>query len=325
MEFSPPICRDHFNSALDRDAAKALFKASVSYVSIETFSYCNRKCWFCANSFIPRADLKANQVIDPALFEKVVQGLGEIDYDKTVNMSGYNEPMADKRILEHISFVRRLVPKARISIFSNGDYLTRAFLEALHEAGLNELYLSIHTGNNEALHDDKVKKRIAHYQDHLGLDVRMSHMEPGKQYKGRIQFKDMFIQLYEPNMKTMGSDMGGLIKDVANAYNRTEPCFEPTRHFTVEFNGNVVPCCRIRTDADTHKNLALCSMDDVDDIFQAYMHPTTTEWRKSVSFTGEKTFPCDTCDNSLYKGNVIVNWRLKRMQAQLSAREKGAT
>ena len=227
MKLAPPIHYNHFDASLSREDAKALFKSSVSYVSIETFSYCNRKCWFCANSFIPRADTKANKVMETELLEKIVRGLGEINYTKTINISGYNEPMADKRIVDHIAVVRRHVPQATISIFSNGDYLTIKMLEALYEAGLNELYLSIHTGNNEALNVAKVEKRIAHYRD-IGLDVRMSHMEPGKQYKGRIPYKDMFIQLYEPNMKTMGSDMGGLIKDVEHTHHRTEACFEPT-------------------------------------------------------------------------------------------------
>ena len=254
--------------------------------------------------------------MDAALLEKIVRGLGEIDYAKTINMSGYNEPMADKRIIDRIAVVRRHVPRAQISIFSNGDYLTREMLDALYKAGLNELYLSIHTGNNEALNEAKVENRIAHYRD-IGLDVRMSHMEPGKQYKGRIKYKNMFIQLYEPNMKTRGSDMGGLIKDVEHTYHRTEPCFEPTGHFTVEYNGNVVPCCRIRTDADEHKDMSMCSMNDLDDVFQAYVHPATVAWRKSVSFPGEKEFPCNACDNALFKGNALVNWRLKRLQSEI--------
>ena len=30
------------------------FKESLKFIEIEIFSYCNRKCWFCPNSFVDR-------------------------------------------------------------------------------------------------------------------------------------------------------------------------------------------------------------------------------------------------------------------------------
>jgi MoaA/NifB/PqqE/SkfB family radical SAM enzyme len=317
MLLKPPVTQDHFVMGLGPAAARRLFKQYVTYVNVETFSYCNRKCWFCANSFLDRHS--ANQIMEDAFLGMIVRDLAEIDFDGTVNLNGYNEPLADDIIFEHIHAVRTKVPRARISIFSSGDFLTRERLERLHEVGLNELRLSIHTGNNEDLNDAKVEKRIQHYEEKLGLDVRMQKSERGVRYKGQIDFRDMFIRLYEPNMRTLGSDMGGLIEGVETKHRRVCPCLEPAVHLTVEFDGSVVPCCRIRTDAPQHKDLAICSLRDVSSIFEAYVHPKAVAWRRSLSTFGEKQSPCATCDNALIKDTVVTRAKFHRVERMLKA------
>jgi MoaA/NifB/PqqE/SkfB family radical SAM enzyme len=293
----------------------------VNFVNVETFSYCNRKCWFCANSFLDRHS--ANMIMEDAIFGMIVRDLGEIDFDGTVNLNGYNEPLADDIIFDHIQAVRTKVPRAHVSIFSSGDFLTRERLERLHDVGLNELRLSIHTGNNEDLNDEKVERRIQYYRDKLGLKVHMERAEKGVRYKGQIDFRDMFIRLYEPNMRTLGSDMGGLI-DVENKHRRVCPCLEPAVHLTVEFDGSVVPCCRIRTDAPQHKDLAFCSMRDVGSIFEAYVHPKAVAWRRSVSTFGEKQSPCSTCDNALIKDTIVTRAKFRRVEQMVRATDEMA-
>ncbi len=311
-----PVNKDHFRSDLDEEASRDLFKQSVSWINLETFSHCNRQCWFCANSYIDR--LSGNQELDSKILDMVVKNLASINYSGVINLSLYNEPLFDESIIGPIKTIRDHCPNAQITVFSNGDFLNEDYLTRLSDAGLNKIHLSIHTGNNEDLNDQKVQARIRFYREKIGLKINMSIESPGEQYKGTTKFGNIDIQLYEPNMRVMGSNMGELIAEVEQHENRTNPCFDPAAQFTIEYGGKVVPCCRIRTDAKEHADMHFCSLHDVDSIFQAYTHPRAVEWRRSVSFYGDKQSPCSTCDNAVFEGNWIEKKVLNRLKESIA-------
>ena len=206
------IERQHFRPGISAGEARRLFKSSVHFVESETFSYCNRKCWFCANSFIDRKS--ANVYLSEEVFAKILRDLNSIEYAGTVNLSNYNEPLADRAIVGHIAAVRKAAPAATISVYSNGDYVNAEYLAELRDAGLNEIYLSIHTGDREDLNDDKVERRVSSLSRKIGAEVEFSKYQPGVQYKATVKYPGMRIQMYEPNMKTLGSNMGELIKGI---------------------------------------------------------------------------------------------------------------
>lgn len=303
---------EHFRTGVGPAEARSLFKRSVEFVGLETFSYCNRKCWFCANSFIDRKT--ANLFLDEGILAMVLRDLAEIDFDRTINLSSYNEPLADPVILDHLRRVRREVPRAQLSLYSNGDYLNRDYLDRLHDAGLNELYLSLHTGDHEDLNDSKVERRLRYFRDRCGLDITMTRIEPGVRYKGRADYRGMYVQFYEPNMRTLGSNMGELIEDVETRYVRTCPCLEPLTHLTIDYTGFVVPCCRIRSDAKEHKPYVICDLREVPSIFDAYTHPNAVAWRRSLSSFGVKDHPCGTCDNAQVAGSWLNRWRFRKIE-----------
>src|SRR5262245_6641940 len=113
----------HFVAANSRDEARTLFASSVKVVEIEIFTYCNRACWFCPNSKIDRRS--SNNYMDEALYLRILSELAEIDYCGIVNFNRYNEPLADRVILDRLRQARALLPKATLQTYTNGDYLTR--------------------------------------------------------------------------------------------------------------------------------------------------------------------------------------------------------
>ena len=231
----------------------------------------------------------------------------------------YNEPLSDRAIVGHISRVREAAPAATISVYSNGDYVNAEYLAELRMAGLDEIHLSIHTGDREDLNDAKVERRVAVLSRKIGAEVRFSQYRPGVQYKAKVKYPGMRIQLYEPNMKTLGSNMGELIKAVERDFHRTSPCLEPFTHFTVNYNGQVVPCCHIRSDAAAHKNHVICDLHEVDTIFDAYAHARLVEWRRSLASFGEKSSPCGTCDNAVIPDTWATRRRFKAVAKTMGA------
>lgn len=131
----------------DGSSAQQLFKNIVFDITIETSSYCNRRCFYCPNSLHDR--ISKQVLLDSELFERLVGDLGSIDYSRRIQLGYYNEPLADPTIVDKVGRLRSALPGAFISIFSNGDYADEELLARLRAAGLNELSISLHTGNTK--------------------------------------------------------------------------------------------------------------------------------------------------------------------------------
>ena len=117
-------------------------------IEIELASFCNRKCWFCPNSFIDR---KSQSIELPdATYLKLINNLAEIDYDKLLNFHRFNEPLANKDlILKRVKQARSALPRAKLGIYTNGDYLDRAYLDALRDAGVTLIVMSYYFEKNK--------------------------------------------------------------------------------------------------------------------------------------------------------------------------------
>ena len=57
---------------------------------------------------------------------------------------------------------------------------------------------------------------------------------------------------------------------IADEYVRTSPCLSPFYHFYVEFNGNVMPCCNLRSEIARHKYAIITGLNTSSDIFLIY-------------------------------------------------------
>ena len=73
---------------------KEFFKENLKLIEIETFSYCNRKCWFCPNSFVDR--LSDNKIMPEEVYLDLLNQLKEIDFSGDLTYSRYNEPTAKR-------------------------------------------------------------------------------------------------------------------------------------------------------------------------------------------------------------------------------------
>jgi radical SAM protein with 4Fe4S-binding SPASM domain len=101
------------------------------YVEVETTTYCNRRCDYCPNSVFDRG-LRQNEVRMPEdLFYKIVSDLGRNHFCNQFSPHNYGEPLADERMPYLLEMARHEMPKARIALYTNGDYLTPELFERL--------------------------------------------------------------------------------------------------------------------------------------------------------------------------------------------------
>lgn len=114
-------------------------------LQIETIAACNAKCVFCT---YPTMKRKRGRMED-SVYQKILTDAQEVDGITSISLQGLGEPLSDKDIVRRVYQARGAFPKAEISIYTNGSYLTPAMSERLRGAGLSRLVVSL-TGTNAA-------------------------------------------------------------------------------------------------------------------------------------------------------------------------------
>ena len=231
-----------------------------------------------------------------ACWRAIVEDLGTIDYDGSITWCRYSEPTSEERIVERIREVRRVAPRSRIGIDSNGDYLDSDYLERLVAAGLNRLWIDIYLPDDEnydlatvRTHHDRFLKRIDKKATVVGL-------EPELVSRVDVPGLDMAVTVRNlASMKTRDlSDRGGLIQ-IARRTSRVSPCYAPFKNLPIDWDGSVVVCCQVRSDATKHKDAVVAKIgENGTGLIEAYL--AMAGWRDSLKGFGPKAGPCASCN-----------------------------
>ncbi len=229
-----------------------------------------------------------------SLYNSILNELAEIDYCGLISYSRYNEPLADKVILERLCQARAALPNATLHANTNGDYLTPDYLDQLYASGLRSLNIQAYLGNKDPYDHERIRAKIDKLTAKLGLSSTMVRDEPGIWLEVRLEYKNMAIRLYGRNFEVNGCNRGEEVP-IAFHQSRTSPCLSPFYHFYIDYNGSVMPCCNLRSDSPLHKECVITNLDDQPGIFLAYASETASQWRRSLIGYGEKEGVCKTC------------------------------
>lgn len=288
---------DQFKSSLSPEEARALFKGSVGFVEIETFTYCNRKCWFCPNATMPSRQSKSgNQYMDEGLYLRILADLRSVEYRGKIQFGRYNEPLADRIILTRIEQARQHCPDAYLYAHTNGDYLTRGYLDELRAAGLTALRIQTYLGNNDRYDEARMLALQRQHLEKLGLNiVRTVVSIPNVRHCHQTDYPGLQVTIDAKNFDAIGNDRGGLVQVNPLEGIRKAPCFIPFTDLYVDWTGDTVPCCNIRSDRAEHQNYIVSRLQDGPSIFDAYV--ALHGWREHLLRFGPKHAPCDTCNH----------------------------
>ena len=287
------IGKEAFSPARDRQSAKELFARSVQRIEVETHSYCNRRCDYCPNAAGDR--LGENRRMDDEIWFLLLDNLREIGYASNFIFASYNEPLADRIILQRIREAREYLPQARLMIYTNGDYLNPAYLAELTEAGLDYLHISIHTSPGERYGEVPALNHIAQLVKRMDTAVHFQQLKAGEFIVAKMPHEKMEIEIRAINYWQHGTDRGGLIDGIAVRPDRTMPCHFPFAHFHMGYTGTVVPCCHIRSDSESHRSYRYGNLHDHGSIFEIYAGQVATDWRRHLVSFNPKMDPCRTC------------------------------
>jgi MoaA/NifB/PqqE/SkfB family radical SAM enzyme len=295
------IVDEHFRAIQDRGEAIRLFRRSVSMVEIETFSYCNRRCWFCPNSLIDRQS--TNEYMAEDLYLRILDQLAEANYRQMISFSRYNEPLADRIILHRLEQARARLPESILHTNTNGDYLTPHYLGELAAAGLRSLNIQVYLGNDDRYDHERMRARLARTIEQLQLSAAIVRDEPNVWLEGTAETSGIRIRIYARNFEVNGCNRGEIVP-IQLAYRRTSPCLSPFHHVYIDFNGKVMPCCNLRSDVPGHGSAVVDDMNTANDVFLIYASQTMAAWRRSLVGFEQKAGHCAACSFVTYDDTV---------------------
>jgi len=193
---------------------RADFKRLVRIVYIETTTECNLRCSYCPNSKYERSLKRNRELMDVALFHKIIDHLKEIKWSGEIEPHSYGEPLLDPRLDDLISYARRQLPQSDINLHSNGELLTLERYLLLVESGVNKFTVTQHLPT--------IPKGI---QDILDYRTTNGNMNVDFSYQKLDQVWNR----------------GGLI-DVKRRI-KIKKCYMPIRTIGFDYVGNVLVCC----------------------------------------------------------------------------------
>lgn len=183
------------------------------WVQIETSTYCNRKCHGCPVSLFPRE----KAFMSDETFTKIVDDLSGLRFSGVIHLHSFNEPLADRTIVEKVRLISKSLPNAKIKMNSNGDFLTLKLLKQLVSAGLGELYVT--------QYDGKISDRLLKILDKTGNRER-----------------EILAVRVKSDLDFVGN-RAGLLGNVAVYEPMLADCNRPSNHLVINYKGDVVICC----------------------------------------------------------------------------------
>lgn len=288
---------DMFDPEVSRNRSKWLFKKYVHDVELENHSYCNRTCWFCPNAFLDRRSKSI--IMTDEVFGKILANLAEIDYSELLEWSGYAEHFAEPSFLLRLAESRKVLPHARLIVFTNGDYLDRDMLDYVLSLRA-KVHVDIYPPEGDEFNEKKIEAAIQKFQKRTGYNVLPKEPDKGgwgdydiRNAAGEIVSSLKVGKYTTDNIYTRG---GAMNIPKRATYQRTAVCMKPVYHMNVNYDGNGMLCCHTRTDFEGHKDAVIADLSDSgEDMFSFFTKLAPA--RRALLGPGKKCGVCKTCDD----------------------------
>jgi MoaA/NifB/PqqE/SkfB family radical SAM enzyme len=287
------IDADSLVAQTDPQRQRRLFARLVGMVEVEVHSYCNRTCWFCPNSYIDRRT--ETKLMDEAVYTRLLADLGEIGFAGVITYSRYNEPFAHDSFYTRLAQARQAVPDATLHTNTNSDYLTDETLARAYDSGLRSLNCQIYlpeefpfSRENVAVIGGRIRSKIA------TASFDLTRQDPDWiEYTGH--YRDMALRLYARDFNVNGVRRANV--RIGKLRPRSCPCLQPFFSVYIDYTGDVMPCCNLRSDVPEHQCGILGRIDrEPGSVFRIFAGDLAAAWRREMVPWEPKRSPCDECN-----------------------------
>jgi radical SAM protein with 4Fe4S-binding SPASM domain len=178
-------------------------KPLFSIIEFNLLNYCNRNCAFC-----PTVIPYKKKEMSLELYAYILLQLQEINYSGVISFSGFSEPLYHTELYYLVDLKTRLIPKAHLTINTNGDRLTKEMVNVLLKKGVNDICISKYEDNNKLNKFEKM--------DNVYIKDRFSNNDFINNRAGSL------YEIKEP------------LKNI---------CYYPYYFLYIDYNGDVLFCC----------------------------------------------------------------------------------
>ena len=254
--------------------------SNLRLVEIELFSYCNRKCSWCPNSYIDRQNKV--KYLDFGVLHSLLCELKQSGYSGNFSFSRYNEPFSNIKVLNMaIKMIKKTFPDAVMVSNTNGDYITEEIIETMF---IDELTIMDYDYKGRDYCLSKLQEwNVKDIQEH-------DHYFTGTYDNKKILYYYSWLE------KANISDRGGNLKDWS-LDKRENPCYEPLFFIGVNYDGTVSPCCNVRSDCQ-NRNYILGDLHEqsLSEMMKSKFYLDFVNAVTTGNFTED--MPCYYCNNS---------------------------
>ena len=279
-----------------------VLKYCITDVHIEISSYCNRSCVYCPVHFLSRKN--KGDKMQWEVFEKCIGELAEIGYEGTLWFCLFNEPLYDRPFLfKVLDYINHYLPKCCMKIVTNGDYLTKDYLQELDRRRVKEVTVSVHY-NGRWDHDTQ-KDSFREILQRIGVGEQGKWVEGERRLDFIVDtstFGASSIQnfsLRSEDFEIHGMDRGGALHDNVSKLDNLDPCIYISTQLNISYDGKVVPCCNMCSDTPEVAGYIYGDLSKEDTIFSAYTSGKAAKFRKALfaprKDISETPVPCRQC------------------------------
>jgi len=298
-----------FTPVTSREDMKRAFKQGVTKIEIETSTQCNRHCDYCPNSqpgFEHR--LKKNDFLDIEMLRKMLSDLQEIDYCNTISLVGMNEFFMHEENFAYAELVKKKLPKVRLQIYSNGDYITREYLERAEAVGVDMIVVSFHLQAGKPYAADDVLERATKFIKRTQLPLAMTDFKKGARLHFQAQYKRLHILAGLVNWTSEGHNWSGSVESGKAMADAHTPCQSPVNILCLCQNGDFTLCCSVpreRTAENLANGAVLGNLANFRTIFHAYASDAMLYWRQHSFSTTKIPALCQGCSGRNHETNKL--------------------
>jgi 8-amino-3,8-dideoxy-alpha-D-manno-octulosonate transaminase len=116
--------------------------AKTRIIAIEISNICN---YGTIHPRCPVHNYKTKEVLPADSIKRILDELGEIGFTGCIGWGCYTEPLIDPRLVDLVSYARKVCPVAKNSLTTNGFYLTEDSAADLVSAGIDQIFVSAYS------------------------------------------------------------------------------------------------------------------------------------------------------------------------------------
>jgi hypothetical protein len=242
-------------------------------VTIETTSICNLACDYCPNSRFERD----KTFMSESRFFRIIDSIADYapDFSGEIRPHLFGEPLIDNRLEDFVRYTRFRLPAARITLFTNGCFLTTDRFLSLKRASVDMLHISQHQPSPPP-----------------GLKETLSHIKSNHPELYTVSYNEEYRAEFRMNR-------GGLLDlESLPLPDRYYSRCASYRDLTFDVHGNAILCCNDYLGKHLFGNIDKMSVKNI------WESPRNSETRNKLFF-GLLPLPvCMACMNIIRHDKV---------------------